>query len=134
MTGLPPAEDGAPLGLLTDLYELRMAQTYLLEGMTAPATFTLYIRPDARRPWWLAAGTGSAIEVLDRFRYDAAEIDYLAKNLDLSDDFLGWLAELEPHGELWAVDDGTVVLGDEPFLEITASLPFAQLLETALLS
>jgi len=31
-------------GLLTDLYELNMAASYLRRGMTGPATFSLFVR------------------------------------------------------------------------------------------
>ena len=33
-----------PGGLLTDLYELNMAVSYLRRGMTGPATFSLFVR------------------------------------------------------------------------------------------
>ena len=42
-----------PGGLLTDLYELNMAVSYLRRGMTGPATFSLFVRrlpPD--RGFW----------------------------------------------------------------------------------
>jgi len=46
-----------PGGLLTDLYELNMAASYLRRGMTADATFSLYVRnvPD-ERGFLVAAG------------------------------------------------------------------------------
>jgi hypothetical protein len=44
------------LGLCTDLYELRMAESYLRRDMTAPATFSLCIRPTAARSWYVALG------------------------------------------------------------------------------
>lgn len=126
---LPPG----PLGLVTDLYELRMAQTCLREGMTAEATFSLYIRPDERRPWYLAAGTARALDLLDRFTFGPEELDHLA-DIGLSDELIGWLHELSPQGELWAVADGTVVLADEPLAEFTGPLPYAMLLETAIMN
>ena len=36
-----PGED---LGLFTDLYELTMAQAYFRQGMSATATFSLFVR------------------------------------------------------------------------------------------
>lgn len=124
-----------PLGLFTDLYELRMATTCLLHGRTAPATFSLYIRPDAARPWMVAAGTTAARELLDDFSFGPQELDYLASDaVGLDDEALAWLADLAPGGELWAVPDGTVVLAEEPLLEYTAPLPEAMLVETALLA
>lgn len=132
---MPDRFDRVPLGLHTDLYELRMAATCLLHGRTADATFSLYIRPDAQRPWMVSAGTGPVLDLLDGFRFGAAELDYLASEaVGLHDDALSWLAEFEPAGELWAVADGTVVLGDEPLMEYRAPLPEAMLLETAIMA
>ncbi|MDP8962250.1 MAG: nicotinate phosphoribosyltransferase, partial [Actinomycetota bacterium] len=127
-----PAPD-RPLGLFTDLYELRMAQSCLTEDMTASATFSLYVRSDEERPWLLAAGTERALDFIEAFGYGPEEIDYLA-TLGLSDELLGWLLDLEPSGEVWAVADGTVILANEPLLEVTAPLPFGMLLETGLMN
>lgn len=127
----PPSE--GPLGLCTDLYELRMVQTCLKDGMTASATFSLFVRPAEERPWLVAAGTERALDFLEAFRYGSEELDYLA-TLGLSDELLGWLADLEASGEVWAVADGTIVLADEPLLEVTAPLPFGMLLETGLMN
>lgn len=126
-------EDDLHLGLFTDLYELRMAQTCLQRGHTAPATFSLYVRPSPTRPWLVAAGAAAAVETIERFRYDDRDMPYLAEQ-GLSDAFLAWLVEIEPAGEVWAPPDGTVMLADEPLLEVTAPLPLAMLLETSLLS
>jgi nicotinate phosphoribosyltransferase len=123
----------APLGLHTDLYELRMAATCLRHGRTDPATFSLYIRPDPARPWFLAAGIEQALEVLRRFRYGSEELAYL-RTQGIPEDALDWLAHVEPSGEVWAVPEGTVVLGEEPLLEVTAPLPLAMLWETALMN
>lgn len=128
-----PAEWTGPLGLVTDLYELRMAQTCLREGLTAPATFSCYIRPTPQRPWFVAAGTELALDVVDRFTYGPHEIDFLAEQ-GFDDLLLDWLRDLTVTGEIHAVADGTVVLADEPLLELTAPLPAAMLLETALMS
>ena len=44
-------------GLLTDLYELNMAASYLRRGMTGPATFSLFVRRlPADRGFLIAAG------------------------------------------------------------------------------
>jgi nicotinate phosphoribosyltransferase len=122
-----------PLGLHTDLYELRMAETCLRSGRTADATFSLFIRPDRMRPWFVAAGIDLALEVLDRFTYGPDELVYLREQ-GLSEQLCSWLGELAPVGEVWAVPDGAVVLGDEPLLEVTAPLPVALLWETALMN
>ena len=118
-----------PLGLYTDLYELRMVESYLRRGMTEEATFSLYIRPTPERPWFVAFGVHRFLECIETFRYGSAEVDYL-RTLGIDDATLDWLASFEPSGEIWAVEEGTVVLANEPILEVTASLPVAQLIET----
>ncbi len=126
-------QGGVPLGLHTDLYEIRMVETYLRRGMTRPATFSLFSRPSSRRPWLVASGLGAALQVLADYRFDAAQLDYLAQQ-DVPDDTLDVLRDLRFEGEVHAVPEGTVVLGDEPLLEVTAPLPVAQLVETAVMN
>ncbi|MDP8931793.1 MAG: nicotinate phosphoribosyltransferase [Actinomycetota bacterium] len=131
--GVGMLDGGRRLGLMTDLYELRMADTCLRHGQTAPATFSLYVRPTRHRPWLLSAGTQPALELIERFRYGDEELEFL-HGLGLSSELVDHLADFALSGEVWAVPDGTVVLGDEPLLEVTAPLPDAMLVETALLS
>lgn len=126
-------QTSSALGLHTDLYEIRMVETYLRRGMTAPATFSLFARPSTQRPWLLAAGLDRVLEVLRDYRFDGPQLDYLATQ-DVPDDTLDHLRDLRFEGEVWAVPDGTVVLGNEPLLEVTASLPVAQLVETAVMN
>lgn len=128
MTPTDPA-----LGLHTDLYEIRMAETYVRRGMLEPATFSLFVRPSSSRPWLVVAGIDRALEVLSDYRFDAAQLDYLAEQ-GTPDHLLDHLRDLRFDGEVWAVPDGTVVLGDEPLLELTAPLPTAQLVETAVIN
>src|SRR5690606_25489693 len=113
------------LGLYTDLYELRMLETYPRLGMTEPATFSLFARPARDRPFILSAGIDWALEVLDTFRFGKNELEYL-ESQGLSSTALEWLGSFRPTGELWAVPDGTVLLAEEPWLEMTAPLPAAQ--------
>jgi nicotinate phosphoribosyltransferase len=121
------------LGLHTDLYEIRMVESYLAAGMTAPATFSLFVRPHPARPWLLAAGLQRVHETLAAYRFGASELDYL-RGQGVGEQALAWFEAFEAEGELVAVPEGTVVLGDEPLLELTAPLPVAQLLETVLLN
>lgn len=110
-----------------------MVESYLRHGMTAPATFSLYIRPTPERPWFVALGVHRVIELFESFRYGPDEIAYL-RSIGVDDEAREWFASFEPSGELWAVEDGTIVLADEPILEMTAPLPVAQILETAIIN
>lgn len=122
------------LGLCTDLYELRMVESYLQQGMTGSATFSLFARPNAVRPWLIAFGIERVLELLEVFTFGPEELDELAR-LGVDDAVRDQLAAFEiTTGEVWAVPDGTVVLAQEPLLEFTAPLPAAQLLETAVMN
>src|SRR4051812_36646451 len=115
-----------PMGLYTDLYELRMVESYLARDMTAQATFSLYIRPTPERPWFVAFGIERVLDLIDAFAYGPDELAYL-ESVGIGARALDWLARLEMTGEVWAVDEGTIVLANEPILEFTAPLPVAQL-------
>ncbi|MFO7961966.1 MAG: nicotinate phosphoribosyltransferase [Nitriliruptoraceae bacterium] len=122
------------LGLCTDLYELRMVDSYLRQGMTATATFSLFIRPNVARPWYVALGIERALELLSTFSFGPEEIDELERlgiGRDVREQLGAWQIDT---GDLWAVPDGTVVLAQEPLLEMTAPLPVAQLHETAVMN
>ena len=122
------------LGLCTDLYELRMAESYLKQGMTGPATFSLFIRPATQRPWYVALGVERVLELMEGFTFGPEELDELER-LGVDHDVRDELAAMRVDtGEVWGVADGTVVLAQEPILEVTAPMPVAQLLETAVVN
>lgn len=123
------------LALLTDLYELNMAASYLRRGMTAPATFSLFVRnlPDG---WGflVACGLDRCLEFLETFRFSDEDLDYLRAEPGYPEETLEAFAALRFTGEVRAVPEGRVVFPDEPVLEVTAPLPEAQLVETYLLN
>jgi nicotinate phosphoribosyltransferase len=122
-------------GLCTDLYEIRMAASYARRGMTAPATFSLFPRKLPHgRGFLVAAGLADCLDFLAGFRFEQDELDYLGAVVGLPDDDLAALAELRFTGDVLAVPEGRLVFAEEPFLEVTAPIGQAQLVETALLN
>ena len=121
--------------LLTDLYELNMAASYLRRGMTAPATFSLFVRnlPD-RWGFLVACGLEHCLDFLESFRFTDEDLDYLGATQHYPDETLDAFRDLTFTGTVWAVPEGRVVFPDEPLLEVTAPLPEAQLIETYLLN
>lgn len=119
----------------TDLYEAAMALSYLREGMTAPATFDLFVRKlPPERGFLVAAGLEPALDLLSRFRVTGEDVAAFAAALHRPEADLEPLLGLEFAGEVRAVPEGRVVLAGEPLLEVTAPLPQAQLVETHLLN
>ncbi|BBC29622.1 Nicotinate phosphoribosyltransferase [Streptomyces graminofaciens] len=119
----------------TDLYEVTMAMSYLREGMTGPATFSLFVRDlPTDRGFLVAAGLESTLDFLSGFRVDAEDVDAFAAALHRPPRDLAPLLGMEFTGEVRAVPEGRIVLAGEPLLEVTAPLPQAQLVETYVLN
>jgi len=67
-------------GLLTDLYELNMAASYLRRGMTGSATFSLFVRRlPADRGFLVAAGLEDCLQFLEDFSFTPQDLDYLRR-------------------------------------------------------
>jgi nicotinate phosphoribosyltransferase len=123
-----------PGALITDLYELNMAASYLRRGMRAPATFSLFIRElPPGRGFVVAAGIEDCVTWLEQLSFDPPDLEYLT-GLGFDDETLASFATLRFTGEVWAVGEGQVVTAEEPLLEVTAPIAEAQLVETALLN
>ncbi|QFZ19669.1 nicotinate phosphoribosyltransferase [Saccharothrix syringae] len=118
-------------GLRSDLHEVRMAASYLRRGMTGDATVSLFVRTlPVGRGFLVAAGLADCLAFLEAFRFTGDELDYLdSSGIDAVD-----LEDLRFTGGVRAVPEGRVVFAGEPLLEVTAPLPQAQLVGTALLN
>ena len=121
--------------LLTDLYEMTMAASYLRRGMHGPATFSLFVRRlPAQRGFLVAAGVEDCLAALESFRFDDEDLAWMRERLDVPDAVLTALRGLRFTGDVWAVPEGRIVLANEPILEVTAPIAQAQLVESILLN
>ena len=121
--------------LVADLYELTMAASYFNEGMSAPATFSLFIRNSPKNwGYFVNAGLDDVLDFLENLRFDNAEIDYLKSTGIFSDEFLRYLAKVRFTGDAWAIKEGEVFFADEPIIEITAPIVEAQIVETFIIN
>ncbi|MDX1611222.1 MAG: nicotinate phosphoribosyltransferase [Candidatus Thermoplasmatota archaeon] len=121
-------------GTFTDLYEFTMAQAYLEHGMTGEAVFDLHVRDlPPSRGYLVAAGLDTLLDRLEAFRFTEADLAFLGEQ-GLSDDLLGYLADLRFEGRIEAVPEGRLVFPFEPLLQVHAPLPVGQLIETLVLN
>jgi nicotinate phosphoribosyltransferase len=125
--------------LATDLYEVSMAGGYYVAGLTGRATFDLYVRQlPQTREFLIAAGIEQALEFLEGLRFTADDISFLRSVPSLSalpsSFFDDYLPNFRFTGDVWAVEEGTPIFALEPLLRVTAPLPEAQIVETALLA
>ena len=124
----------APSPLFTDLYELTMAAGYWQHGIEADATFSLYLRRQPQRGYYVAAGLASVLNMLEGFRFQESDLEYLRQLGLFKPRFLDYLQGLHFNGDVWALPEGAIFFPDEPILEITAPLIQAQLLETYIIN
>jgi nicotinate phosphoribosyltransferase len=128
-------KSGLNLALLTDLYQLTMAQSYFHSRRLAPATFSLFVRSfPLNRGYFVAAGLQDVLEFLEAFAFDDPAIDYLHSKRLFADDFLDFLKAVRFTGDLWAIPEGRLFFPDEPILEITAPIIEAQIVETFIIN
>lgn len=132
---LPVDLDPAASPLLTDLYQLNMAEAYLQQGHVDTAVFEFFVRrlPE-RRCFLMAAGLEQAVDFLETLHLAPAELDWLRASGRFSPSTLDWLAGLRFTGDVDAMPEGSVFFGDEPILRVTAPLPLAQLVESRLIN
>ena len=128
--------------LLTDLYQLTMAQGYYEAGRThEQACFTMYFRdyPFAGG-YAVACGMAQLAEMVDAYRFSDDDLAYL-RTLEapgggplFHEGFLGYLADFSLSCDIDAVLEGTPVFPYEPIVRVTGPIMECQLLETALLN
>lgn len=122
--------------LVTDLYELTMAQTYFLEGKKDEILyFDIFFRENPfKGGYTISGGLDEIIEYIENFHFTAEDIEYLQSLNLFQKDFLEYLKILRFTGDVYAVPDGTVIFPNEPIITVKADSITAQILETALLA
>jgi nicotinate phosphoribosyltransferase len=122
--------------LLTDEYELTMIRAALKSGTAfRRSVFELFARrlPSGRR-YGVVAGVGRALEAIADFRFDPAELDFLASR-GLLDDATGeFLANYRFTGNVWGYGEGDLYFPGSPVLTVESTFAEAVVLETVLLS
>lgn len=121
--------------LLTDLYELTMAQAYLEREMTEPAVFEFFVRKlSPHRNFLIAAGLEQALDFLAGLRVTQEELVWLEETRLFKPHLLYFLETLRFTGDVAAMPEGTPFFPHEPILRVVAPLPVAQLVESRVMN
>jgi nicotinate phosphoribosyltransferase len=132
----PEPAAGTATALLTDRYELTMADA-ALRGGTADrhCVFEVFARrlPAGRR-YGVTAGTGRLLEALSRFTFDDEALAALERERVVSPQTLAWLAEYRFRGDIRGYGEGECYVPGSPLLVVEGGFAETVLLETLVLS
>ncbi len=121
--------------LFTDFYELTMAQGYWKENMNQKVVFDMFFR---RNPFSggfsVFAGSEPLMDAVTNFRFDDDDIAYLSEQGIFDRNFLEYLKGFKFTGDIYIMDEGSVIFPQEPLLRIHADLIEAQILEGLILN
>lgn len=122
-------KDPRNLSILTDFYELTMANGFFESGRKDDiGVFDLFFRkvPD-NGGFAIAAGLEQAMDYLENLKFDDNDIDYLRSKNIFSEGFLEYMRNFKFECDVWAMPEGTPVFPKEPMVVVEGPMIQAQL-------
>ena len=126
--------DSRNLTMLTDFYELTMANGYFKNGFKDTiAYFDMFFRtiPDGGG-YVIMAGVEQLVDYFRNLSFSKEDIDYL-RGKGFSEDFLDYLANFRFACDVWTVPEGTPIFPGEPIVKVKGPVIQAQFVETMVL-
>lgn len=123
------------LTLLTDFYELTMANGYFEHGLKDEiAYFDMFFRrvPD-NGGFAIMAGLEQIIEYFDNLKFSEADVEFLKNKGIFCDEFLEYLKNFKFECDVWAIPEGTPIFPHEPIITVRGPVIQAQFVETMIL-
>lgn len=121
-------------GLITDLYQLTMANALFKKGMhERKVVFDRFYRKNPfDGGYTVVAGIQHLVDFVKNFCYDAEDIEYLRSLGIFYPEFLDYLKDFRFHGDIYAMPEGTVAFPGEILLRFHGTTTEAMLIETGL--
>lgn len=123
------------LTMLTDFYELTMANGYFSRGYKDKICyFDMFFRkvPD-KGGFAIMAGVEQLVEYLQNLKFEEEDIEYLRRKNIFKEEFLEYLANFKFECDVWTVPEGTPIFPGEPIVTVRGPVVQAQLVETMVL-
>ena len=109
-------KDPRNLSILTDFYELTMANGFFRSGRKDDiGVFDLFFRkvPD-NGGFAISAGLEQVMDYLENLHFDDNDIEYLRSKGIFSEEFLEYMRNFKFECDVWAMPEGTPVFPKEP--------------------
>lgn len=128
-------ENNVTSALFTDFYELTMAQGYWKKKMNLPVVFDMFFRKQPFNGGFsILAGTETLLDVLLEFSFSDSDIAFLETTGIFEDGFLDYLKNFKFSGDIYMMDEGSVIFPQEPLVRVHANLIEAQIIEGLVLN
>lgn len=122
------------LTMLTDFYEITMANGYLKNGYKDTIAYfdMFYRRVPSGGGYVIMAGVEQLVDYLSNLEFTDKDIEYL-RSKGFGEDFLDYLANFEFACDVWAIPEGTPIFPGEPIVKVKGPVIQAQFIETMVL-
>ena len=122
------------LTMLTDFYEITMANGYLKNGYKDTIAYfdMFYRKVPSGGGYVIMAGVEQLVDYLSSLKFTAEDIEYL-RGKGFGEEFLDYLANFEFACDVWAIPEGTPIFPGEPIVKVKGPVIQAQFIETMVL-
>ena len=127
--------DHVNLTMLTDFYEITMANGYFVSGFKDTiGYFDMFFRkvPDGGG-FAIMAGVEQLVDYLKNLSFSDEDIQYLRSKNIFREEFLEYLRNFKFVCDVWAVPEGTPIFPGEPIVTVRGPVIQAQFIETMIL-
>ena len=125
----------AESALFTDFYELTMAQGYWKRKMNGMSVFDMFFRKQPFSGGFsVFAGLGPLLETVENFRFSGEDIAWLETLGTFERGFLDYLSAFRFTGDIWAMEEGSIVFPNEPLIRVHAPVIEAAIIEGLILN
>lgn len=121
--------------LVTDFYELTMAQGYFLKKHNPQVVFDMFYRTNPFHGGYIIfTGIEDLLTKLENLCFSEEDIAYLSSLGVFRKEFLDFLSTYRFSGTIYAFDEGTPAFPGEPLVRVHTNLIDAQIIESLLLN
>lgn len=122
------------LTMLTDFYEITMANGYFVNGLSDKITqFDMFFRQNPDKSGFsIMAGVEQLADYLNNLHFEPEDIAYLRKR-GFGESFLNYLQNFKFACDVWCIPEGTPIFPGEPIVTVRGPAIQAQFIETMVL-